>query len=151
MYTIVFQYVNKYSIISERQSLVFHGRNRMLLISDILLRCLKMASSARIYYLQQLLDFFCFGLFPIWSFNSSRSPVLCFFYLSLFSFTSFHIISLHLSFGLPIFWCSIAVNMDSKKGVTFSFRWLSPDIYHINILRNPNEVDVNWSRSAKPK
>ena len=23
--------------------------------------------------------------------------------------------------------------------------------YHINILRNPNEVDVHWSRNAKPK
>ena len=47
---------------------------------------------------------------------------------------------------------NIAVNMDRKKCVTFSpFRWLSPDIYLINILRNPNEVDVHWDRSAKPK
>ena len=41
----------------------------------------------------------------------------------------------------------IAVNMDRKTCGTFSsFRWLSPDIYHIiiNILRNPNEVDVHW-------
>ena len=38
-----------------------------------------------------------------------------------------------------------------KCGKFSSLRWLSPDIYHINILRNPNEVDVNWSRSAKPK
>ena len=46
----------------------------------------------------------------------------------------------------------IAVNMDRKKCETFSsFRWRSPDICHINILRNPNEVDVHWSRSAKPK
>ena len=30
-------------------------------------------------------------------------------------------------------------------------RWLSPDIYHINILRYPNEVDVRLGRSAKPK
>ena len=46
----------------------------------------------------------------------------------------------------------IAVNMDRKKCGTFSpFRWLSPDIYHINMLRNPNEVDVHWGRSAKPK
>ena len=28
---------------------------------------------------------------------------------------------------------------------------ISPDIYHINILKNPNEVDVHWSRSVKPK
>ena len=46
----------------------------------------------------------------------------------------------------------IAVNMDRKTCGTFSsFRWLSPDIYHINISRNPNEVDVHWDRSAKPK
>ena len=46
----------------------------------------------------------------------------------------------------------IAVNMDRKKCGTFSsFRWLSPDIYHINISRNPNEVDVHWDRRAKPK
>ena len=38
-----------------------------------------------------------------------------------------------------------------KCGTFSSFRLLSPDIYHINILRNPNEVDVNWGRSAKPK
>ena len=45
----------------------------------------------------------------------------------------------------------IAVNMDRKKCGTFSsFRWLSPDIYHINILRNPNEVDIHWGRGAKP-
>ena len=47
---------------------------------------------------------------------------------------------------------AIAVNMEWQKCGTFSsFRWLSPDIYHINILRNPNEVDVHWGRSAKPK
>ena len=40
---------------------------------------------------------------------------------------------------------AIAVNMDRKKCR------LSPGIYHINILRNPNEVDVYWGRSAKPK
>ena len=46
----------------------------------------------------------------------------------------------------------IAVNMDRKKCRTFSsFRWLSPDIYHINILRNPNEVDVHRGRSDKRK
>ena len=46
----------------------------------------------------------------------------------------------------------IAVNMDRNKCGTFSsFRWLSPDIYHINILKNPNEVDIHWGRSAKPK
>ena len=39
---------------------------------------------------------------------------------------------------------NIAVNMDWKKCGTFSsFRWISPDIYHINILRNPNEVDIS--------
>ena len=47
---------------------------------------------------------------------------------------------------------SLAVNMDLKKcGMFSSFRWLSPDIYHINILRNLNEVDVHWGRSAKTK
>ena len=47
---------------------------------------------------------------------------------------------------------AIAVNMDRKKCGTFSsFRLLSPDIYHINIMRNPNEVDVHWGRSATPK
>ena len=46
----------------------------------------------------------------------------------------------------------IAVNMNRKKcGMFSSFRWLSPDIYHINILRNPNAVDVHWGRSSKPK
>ena len=39
-----------------------------------------------------------------------------------------------------------------KKCVTFSsFRWFSADIYHIKIVRNPNEVDVHWGRSAEPK
>ena len=38
-----------------------------------------------------------------------------------------------------------------KHRMFSSFRWLSPDIYHINILRNPYEVAVHWSRSAKPK
>ena len=38
----------------------------------------------------------------------------------------------------------IAVNMDREKCGTFSpCGWLSPDIYHINILRNSNEVDVH--------
>ena len=46
----------------------------------------------------------------------------------------------------------IAVNMDRKKCGTFSSsRRLSPDIYHINILRNPNEMDVHLGRNAKPK
>ena len=48
----------------------------------------------------------------------------------------------------------IAVTMDQKKcGMFSSFRWLSPAIYryHINILRHPNELDVHWGRSAKPK
>ena len=46
----------------------------------------------------------------------------------------------------------IAVKMDRKKcGSLFPFRCLSPAIYHINILRKPNEVDVHWGRSAKPK
>ena len=39
----------------------------------------------------------------------------------------------------------------TKCGTFSSFRWLSPDIYRINILRNPKEVDVNLGRSAKPK
>ena len=39
----------------------------------------------------------------------------------------------------------------TKCGMFSSFRWLSPDIYHINILRNPDEVDVHFGRSAKPK
>ena len=43
----------------------------------------------------------------------------------------------------------IAVNMDRKKCGTFSsFRWLSPDTCHINILRNPNKVDGHWGRSV---
>ena len=46
----------------------------------------------------------------------------------------------------------IAVNTDRKKcGMFSSFRWLSPDIYQINILTNLNEVDVHWGRSAKLK
>ena len=46
---------------------------------------------------------------------------------------------------------AIGVNMGRKKCGTFSyFRWLSTDIYQVNILRNPNQVDDHFT-SAKPK
>ena len=42
----------------------------------------------------------------------------------------------------------VAVNMDWKNaGCSTLFRWLSLDIYHINILKNPNEVDAHWQKS----
>ena len=67
--------------------------------------------------------------------------------------TTYYNIPVHTCQPREKFWRdNIAVNMDRKKCGTFSsFRWLSADIYHINILRNPNEVDVHWGRSAKPK
>ena len=72
--------------------------------------------------------------------------------LLLYSLQFFHPISCygHIKLSLlPIY--RIAVNMGQQKcGMFSSFRWLSPDICHINILRNPNKVDGPWGRSAKP-
>ena len=38
-------------------------------------------------------------------------------------------------------YCCMAVNMDRKKCGTFSFRWLPPDIYHINIFNDIEEPE----------
>ena len=39
-----------------------------------------------------------------------------------------------------------------KKGTFSSFRWFTPDIYHIDILRNLSEGQMSiGGRSAKPK
>ena len=57
-------------------------------------------------YVFLLISSSAFSLFGVgaWSFQSPRSPILCFFYFTPFSFMYFLIItSLHLSFGLPIF------------------------------------------------
>ena len=51
-----------------------------------------------------------------------------------------------------IYTCRIAVNMDwTKCGAFSSFCWLSPDIYHINIIEEPNELDVHCGRIATLK
>ena len=57
----------------------------------------------------------------------------------------------HTSPTLAVSDCHSCQHGPKKMRDVSSFRWLLPAIYHINILRNPNEVDVHWGRNAKPK
>ena len=79
-----------------------------------------------------------FWIPPLFTFNAGQS------YVSLrvhCTYMTTYIYYFHTPTLIPT--DSIAVNMDRKKCGTFSpFGWLSPDIYDINILRNPNEVAV---------
>ena len=75
------------------------------------------------------------------SFYSPRSPVLCFF--SVYFFVNFLITSLHLSFGLPIFWCPLT-SIISLLHLPLSF-YLSVSTHFHHLVATSSSVFLSTS------